>query len=288
MGKLIFRPRTLAVTAAVPALALAFAVPAASAAKPVPRAKVADKARNAQRVDGISASKKPRPGHLLPLSHSGRFPASTLTSILSSSLIQRPLTRACPAGQFIRSVTRTGEVTCQAAGDITGVTAAPNGGLTGGGTSGDVELSIAPPLRFALGSTPALIDLENLGSGPAIIGESRLAAVQRLLPQRRHRRGQRAAGRQRVEQPGQRHDRLRPRGRGPRRCRPRSPTRPTTARRSTPAPPAPDGPSTPRCRTPTARPTPCSPARRAPIRTRSPGVFMGNVQIEGTSRSPGT
>ena len=52
------------------------------------------------------------------------------------------------------------------------MTAAENGGLTGGGTSGDVELSIAPPLRFALGTSPALIDLENLGSGPAIIGES--------------------------------------------------------------------------------------------------------------------
>jgi hypothetical protein len=172
MGKLIFRPRTLAVTAAVPVLALAFAVSAAAAAKPVARAKVADRARNALRVDGISASKKPRPGHLLPLGPSGRFPASTLTSILSSSLIQRPLIRACPAGQFMRSVTRTGEVTCQAAGDITSVTAAEHGGLTGGGTSGDVELSIAPPLRFALSSTPALIDLENLGSGPAIIGES--------------------------------------------------------------------------------------------------------------------
>ncbi len=68
-------------------------------------------------------SRKPRPGHLLPLSRSGRFPASTLTSILSSSLLQRPLTRACPAGQFIRSVTREGEVTCQAAADITAVTA---------------------------------------------------------------------------------------------------------------------------------------------------------------------
>ena len=45
----------------------------------------------------------PVTGHLLPLSHSGRFPASTLTSILSSSLIQRPLTRDCPAGQFIRT-----------------------------------------------------------------------------------------------------------------------------------------------------------------------------------------
>ncbi len=172
MGKLTFRPRALAATAAVPALALALAVPAASSAKPVARAKVADKARNALRVRGISASRKPRPGRLLALSRSGRFPASTLTSILSSSLIQRPFTRACPTGQFIRSVTRTGDVACQQAGDITGVTAAPNGGLSGGGASGDVELSIAPPLRFALGSTPALIDLENLGSGPALIGES--------------------------------------------------------------------------------------------------------------------
>ena len=108
MGKLRFRPRTLAVTAAVPALALAFALPAAAAAKPVARAKVADKARNAQRVDGISASKKPRPGHLLPLSRSGRFPASTLTSILSSSLHPAPphSRPAPPASSFARSAER--------------------------------------------------------------------------------------------------------------------------------------------------------------------------------------
>ena len=164
--------RKLIIATAAAALALAPAVPAASAAKPVARAKLADKARNAMRVDGIAVSRKPRPGRLLPLSRSGRFPASTLTAILSSSLLQRPLTRACPSGQFIRSVTRTGEVACQASGDITAVTAAANGGLTGGGTSGDVELSIAPPLRFQMGATPALIDLENIGTGPAIRGDS--------------------------------------------------------------------------------------------------------------------
>ena len=167
------RSRTLAVTAATPVLALALAVPAAPAAKPVARAKLADKARNAVRVGGIAVSRKPRPGHLLPLSRSGRFPASTLTSILSSSLLQRPLTSACPAGQFIRSVTREGEVTCQAAADITGVTA--GAGLSGGGTSGDVELSLAPPLRFQMGAVRALIDLDNTGTGPAILGISRSA-----------------------------------------------------------------------------------------------------------------
>ena len=72
MGTLIFRPRVLAATAAVPAIALGFAGPVAAAAKPVARAKVADRARNAQRVDGLSASKKPLPGHLLALSRSGR------------------------------------------------------------------------------------------------------------------------------------------------------------------------------------------------------------------------
>ncbi len=171
MGKLRFRPRMLAVVAVAPALALTPAVPAAPAAEPVARAKVADKARNALRVGGIAVSRKPRPGRLLPLSRSGRFPASTLTSILSSSLLQRPFTRACPAGQFIRGVTREGQVTCQAAADITGVTAGP--GLRGGGTSGDVELSLAPPLRFELSSVPALLDLDNLGTGPAIMGVSR-------------------------------------------------------------------------------------------------------------------
>ena len=40
-----------------------------------------------------------------------------------------------------------------------------------------MELSLAPPLRFQMGAVPPLIDLDNTGTGPAILGISRSAVA---------------------------------------------------------------------------------------------------------------
>jgi hypothetical protein len=53
---------------------------------------------------------------------------------------------------------------------VTSVTAGD--GLVGGGTSGAVELAIAPPLVFNLGASVPLLDLTNIGTAGALKGES--------------------------------------------------------------------------------------------------------------------
>ena len=63
------------------------------------------------------------------------------------------------------------------------------GGLTGGGTSGAVELAIAPPLVFALGSSLALMDLDEPRHAARRSRGIRLAASHRLLPHARSQRG---------------------------------------------------------------------------------------------------
>jgi hypothetical protein len=145
------RTRVLgAVVAATLASSLAFgATQPSEADAAVARAKLADRAKNAQRVRGIGASRRPRPGMLLPLGRGGRFPASVLTNIVDSSLLQRPLTRVCPRGQSIRAITRMGSVSCQVTGDV------------------------VPPLVFDVGSTLPLFHMTNTGTGSAIEGESR-------------------------------------------------------------------------------------------------------------------
>jgi hypothetical protein len=158
----------LAATVAA-SLAAGMAQPA-HAAGAVARAKPADTARNARTVGGIGASRRPRPGMLLPLGRKGRFPASVLANIVDSTLLQRPLSRVCPPGQSIRGISRMGVVTCLVTGDITSVGAGP--GLTGGGTAGAVELALAPPLSLSAGAAVPLLDIANNGSGGAIEGES--------------------------------------------------------------------------------------------------------------------
>src|SRR3989304_3079598 len=64
---------------------------------------------------------------------------------INSVEVQKRVTGTCAAGSSIRVIAADGTVTCEAdascTGDITGVAAGT--GLTGGGTSGDVSLSIA-------------------------------------------------------------------------------------------------------------------------------------------------
>ncbi len=164
--------RTLraALTATVAASLAAGMTQSASAAEGVSHAKLADKAKNSRKVGGVGVSRRPRPGMLLPLGSKGRFPASVLTNIVDSTLLQRPLSRVCPIGQSIRGISRMGVVTCQLTGDITSVSAGP--GLSGGGTSGAIDLAIAPPLSFSAGAAVPLLDIANNGSGGAIEGES--------------------------------------------------------------------------------------------------------------------
>jgi hypothetical protein len=61
---------------------------------------------------------------------------------VNTSVIQQRIGNNCPIGQAIRSVAADGTVSCQATsnGDITGVAAGT--GLLGGGTTGDVNLSV--------------------------------------------------------------------------------------------------------------------------------------------------
>ncbi|MBN1529552.1 MAG: hypothetical protein JW895_10860 [Thermoleophilaceae bacterium] len=148
---------------------------AAATAGPAPaqvaaRAKLADTAKNARAVNGIRASRRPRPGMLVPLGRGGRFPASVLANIVDSTLLQRPLAGVCPPGQAIRAISRMGAVTCQVTGDITSITAGQ--GLTGGGASGAIDLAIAPPLAFDAGAGIPLLDIKNNGTGGAVVGES--------------------------------------------------------------------------------------------------------------------
>lgn len=61
---------------------------------------------------------------------------------VDSAEVQSRITGACSAGQAVRSIAQDGTVVCEAvgSGDITGVTAGT--GLSGGGSSGSVSLSV--------------------------------------------------------------------------------------------------------------------------------------------------
>jgi hypothetical protein len=70
--------------------------------------------------------------------------ATSLTlGALTPSDVQRRVSGTCPGGA-IQTIDANGAVTCGAlgTGDITSVNALANGGLSGGGTSGDVSLSV--------------------------------------------------------------------------------------------------------------------------------------------------
>ncbi|MBC8414191.1 hypothetical protein H8E50_11065 [bacterium] len=98
--------------------------------------------------------------------------SGTVTLKADTSVIQSRVGGTCSSGNSIRAIASNGTVTCEpddiGIGDITGVTA--GSGLTGGGISGDVSLSVAMPLvvRGILGST--IIRGENDGSSYGVRG----------------------------------------------------------------------------------------------------------------------
>lgn len=84
--------------------------------------------------------------------------ASIGTADIDAS-IQRRVTATCTGGNAIRAIDAAGAVTCEPVGDMSGVLTPAPGGLTGGNTSGSVNLSIAN-----LGITSGMISLGAIGT----------------------------------------------------------------------------------------------------------------------------
>jgi hypothetical protein len=106
--------------------------------------------------------------------------AGDVSLAVDPTAVQSRVTTACPAGQAIRSIAQSGTAVCEAVqgtagGDITAVTAGV--GLTGGGPTGDVVLSVAfggtgvAPTAARSDHTHQ-IGTNQVGIGPAALGVS--------------------------------------------------------------------------------------------------------------------
>lgn len=117
-------------------------------------------ANNAGKVDGISASRTPRPGKLLPLDGSGKFPASALPA--SPPAVEPPPTAEGPlvAGDAF-SAYNDAEVTVGVFGTTTATLPIPEAGayvfvakaVIGGGASATCYLS---PMAGLVSTTDAI------------------------------------------------------------------------------------------------------------------------------------
>jgi hypothetical protein len=136
-------PLAIAITALV--VALFGSTPLGEAAgdlagKIVPRAKRADYATNAGAVNGIKASRRPRPGFLVPLGADGKLPASAVVgtvaagkgfkdyqvvqqSSVSDSNTAKSFALTCPAGKKLLGV---GARIAGATGGVAITTAGPS------------------------------------------------------------------------------------------------------------------------------------------------------------------
>jgi len=121
---------------------------------------------------GVSSPQagSPRPAPTIPAS--AIAPGSIGAAQVNLSELQSRVIGTCAAGQFIQVINQDGSVVCGAApggGDITSVTAGT--GLTGGGATGDVSLSVAP-----LGITSTLLANDSVGSPKLLLPITRTAA----------------------------------------------------------------------------------------------------------------
>ncbi|MBX3026076.1 hypothetical protein KF840_14305 [bacterium] len=83
---------------------------------------------------------------------SAKIANNTITdSNIDTATVQKRVNGTCAAGTALSQVNSDGTVTCAAVGDITAVTA--GSGLTGGGASGAVTVSVAVPLQLT-GNVP--------------------------------------------------------------------------------------------------------------------------------------
>ncbi len=136
----------------------------------IPYAAYAEYAGEAETVGGLAVT------DLVYTAGTGISISGTNELSLDTSSLQTRISSACPAGQAIRAVSDTGDVTCEPVGDITGITA--GAGLTGGGTDGAVSLAADTTYlqRRISGSCPAgqairavsdtgAVTCESVGSG---------------------------------------------------------------------------------------------------------------------------
>ncbi len=104
---------------------------------------------------------------------SGGGASGTVTISADTSYVQRRVSSTCAAGSSIRAISADGTVTCEiddnSSGDITEVNAGY--GLTGGGSSGSVNLDVQVPfvITGSLSTLPAISGTHS-GDGPGVYG----------------------------------------------------------------------------------------------------------------------
>lgn len=93
-------------------------------------------------VTGSKVARKTLTGANIRLSSLGPVPNAARVGGASRSHLQSRITGACTGNSAISQIKMTGGVSCEPTGTVTGVSA--GSGLAGGGTSGDLTMSVNP------------------------------------------------------------------------------------------------------------------------------------------------